>query len=214
MKHISQQTKTEQIESNIHFLDSRKFGQFGASGVYLKSVLRKKFNQQALVVVWAIPHPDCPSARSEVPPCGTCYCHFGKGMRKMEKELQPGCPFCGEGIELQIVAREGTVFAIRDKYPVTDLHTLVLPLRHVSDFFDLTPEEKADAGRALVFLRNAILKEDPSVTGFNVGVNCGVSAGQTIRHAHIHLIPRREEDIPNPRGGVRGVIPAKMDYPT
>ena len=114
---------------------------------------------------------------------------------------------------MKIIARLGTVFAIRDKYPVTNLHTLILPLRHVSDFFDLTTEEKADADKLLISLRNTILKEDPSVTGFNVGVNCGVSAGQTIGHAHIHLIPRREKDIPKPRGGVRGVIPAKMDYP-
>ena len=134
-------------------------------------------------------------------------------VRNTEK-LQSPCPFCDESVELKIIAREGTVFAIRDKYPVTNLHTLILPLRHISDFFDLTPEEKADADRLLVSLRKAILTEDPSVTGFNVGINCGVSAGQTIRHAHIHLIPRREGDIPNPRGGVRGVIPAKMDYPT
>ena len=129
------------------------------------------------------------------------------------KELQSACPFCDEDIESRIIARHSTVFAIRDKYPVTDLHSLILPLRHVSNFFDLSPEEKADADRLLVFLRNAILKEDVSVTGFNVGVNIGDSAGQTIGHVHIHLIPRREKDIPNPRGGVRGVIPAKMDYP-
>jgi ATP adenylyltransferase len=134
-------------------------------------------------------------------------------MRNTGKDLQTACPFCDESIESRIIAREGTVFAIRDKYPVTNLHTLILPRRHVSDYFDLTQEEKADTDRLLVFMRNTILEEDPSVTGFNVGVNCGVSAGQTIRHAHIHMIPRREGDIPNPRGGVRGVIPAKMDYP-
>ena len=121
------------------------------------------------------------------------------------EKLHSACPFCNEGDELKIIARLGTVFAIRDKYPVTNLHTLILPIRHVSDFFDLTPEEKAEADKLLISLRNTILKEDPSVTGFNV---------QTIGHAHIHLIPRREKDIPKPRGGVRGVIPAKMDYPT
>jgi ATP adenylyltransferase len=133
-------------------------------------------------------------------------------MSKMEKESRSGCPFCGEGVELRIIAREGTVIAIRDKFPVTYLHTLVLPRRHVSDFFDLTPKEKADADRLLLSLKDRIIKEDPSVTGFNLGVNCGVTAGQTIMHAHIHLIPRRQGDTLNPRGGVRGVIPAKMDY--
>ena len=133
-------------------------------------------------------------------------------MSKMEKESRSGCPFCGESVELRIIARENTVIAIRDKFPVTYLHTLVLPRRHVSDFFDLTPEEKADADRLLLSLKDGIIKEDPSVTGFNVGVNCGDTAGQTIMHAHIHLIPRRQGDVLNPRGGVRGVIPAKMDY--
>jgi diadenosine tetraphosphate (Ap4A) HIT family hydrolase len=111
-----------------------------------------------------------------------------------------------------MIALEGSVIAIRDKYPVTKLHTLILPKRHVSDYFDFTPEERENAERLLRSLRETILKEDPSVTGFNIGMNCGLSAGQTIMHAHIHLIPRRDGDIPNPRGGVRGVIPAKMDY--
>jgi len=112
-----------------------------------------------------------------------------------------------------MIAEEGTVMAVRDKYPVTDLHTLIVPKRHVSDYFDFTPEERADAHRLLLDLRHAIRKEDPSVTGFNVGINCGLSAGQTIMHTHIHLIPRREGDLPDPRGGVRGVIPEKMSYP-
>ena len=133
-------------------------------------------------------------------------------MSRMENKPKSGCPFCGKGIEGKILAEEGAVIAIRDKYPVTEFHTLILPKRHVSDYFDLTPEEREDAYRLLRSMRDAILKEDPSVTGFNVGVNCGVSAGQTIMHVHIHLIPRRDGDILNPRGGVRGVIPAKMNY--
>src|SRR4030042_4110766 len=132
-------------------------------------------------------------------------------MRKMEKESQSGWPFCEEGVKSRIIAREGTVIAIRDKFPVTYLHTLIMTKRHVSDFFDLTPEEKADLDNLLLFLRDKIIKEDPSVTGFNVGVNCGATAGQTIMHTHIHLIPRRQGDIPNPKGGVRGVIPPKLD---
>jgi diadenosine tetraphosphate (Ap4A) HIT family hydrolase len=76
----------------------------------------------------------------------------------------------------------------------------------------MTDWERRDTEKLLIKLRNRIASEDKSVTGFNVGVNCGESAGQTIWHAHIHLIPRRDGDTPNPRGGVRGVIPDKMDY--
>jgi diadenosine tetraphosphate (Ap4A) HIT family hydrolase len=76
----------------------------------------------------------------------------------------------------------------------------------------MTSTERKDAENLLRILRNKIAKKDESVTGFNVGVNCGESAGQTVWHAHIHLIPRRDGYTPNPRGGVRGVIPDKMGY--
>lgn len=89
---------------------------------------------------------------------------------------------------------------------------LIIPRRHTPDFFSLTAEERRDSEVLILALRKRILKSDPDVTGFNIGVNCGVSAGQTIMHAHIHLIPRRDRDIPNPRGGIRGVIPDKMAY--
>ena len=135
-------------------------------------------------------------------------------MGSMKNGARFSCPFCGEKVEKRMIAEEGTVIAIRDKYPVTNLHTLILPRRHVSDYFDFTPEEIEDAHSLLQSLRESIRKEDPSVTGFNVGINCGISAGQTIMHAHIHLIPRRDGDLPNPRGGVRGVIPDKMNYPS
>jgi ATP adenylyltransferase len=133
-------------------------------------------------------------------------------MNERERNTRQGCPFCGVEIEGRSIAQEGSVFAVRDKYPVTPLHTLVLPRRHVADYFDLLPEERADAEALLRRLRAAILEEDPSVTGFNVGVNCGGAAGQTILHVHIHLIPRRDGDVDNPTGGVRGVIPERMDY--
>ena len=133
-------------------------------------------------------------------------------MKSMENESRSDCLFCGDAVETRMIAEEGAVIAIRDKYPVTNLHTLILPRRHVSDYFGFTPEEREDADSLLKTMKEKIETEDPSVTGFNVGVNCGLSAGQTIMHAHIHLIPRREGDIANPRGGVRGVIPAKMNY--
>lgn len=128
------------------------------------------------------------------------------------KDQEQGCPFCRESVEKRCVGRLGSMLAVRDRFPVTPLHTLVVPERHVADYFDLRSEERADAERLLRILRSEILKEDPHVTGFNMGVNCGASAGQTIMHVHIHLIPRRDGDLENPRGGVRGVIPKKMDY--
>ncbi|MFZ0451663.1 MAG: HIT family protein [Desulfatiglandaceae bacterium] len=125
---------------------------------------------------------------------------------------QADCPFCGKGVEDRIIKEYGTGIAIRDKYPVTAYHTLVLPRRHTSDFFTMTPEERRDAEALILSLKHDILKNDHSVVGFNVGINCGEPAGQTIMHAHVHLIPRRLGDTPNPRGGVRGVIPDKMAY--
>jgi diadenosine tetraphosphate (Ap4A) HIT family hydrolase len=122
------------------------------------------------------------------------------------------CPFCSERLNRKVIGDYGAVLAIRDKYPVTDFHTLVIPKRHVTDFFTMTSQERRDAEALILSLKNDILKNDPSVTGFNIGVNCGESAGQTIMHAHIHLIPRRDGDTPKPRGGVRGVIPDKMSY--
>jgi len=122
------------------------------------------------------------------------------------------CPFCGDRLNRKVIGDYGTMLAIRDKYAVTEYHTLVIPKRHVEDFFTMTSQERRDAETLILSLKNDILKNDPSVTGFNIGVNCGESAGQTIMHAHIHLIPRRDGDTPNPRGGVRGVIPDKMSY--
>ncbi|MBW1780791.1 MAG: HIT family protein [Deltaproteobacteria bacterium] len=122
------------------------------------------------------------------------------------------CPFCGERLSGRVIEDQGTVIAIRDRYPVTRYHTLIVPKRHTADFFTMTSQERSDAEALILSLKNDILKNDPSVTGFNMGVNCGASAGQTIMHAHIHLIPRRDGDTPNPRGGVRGVVPDKMAY--
>jgi diadenosine tetraphosphate (Ap4A) HIT family hydrolase len=97
-------------------------------------------------------------------------------------------------------------------YPVTDGHTLVIPKRHAAEYFDLSGAERRDADRLLKFLKQQLFKKDPSLTGYNIGVNNGASAGQTIFHVHYHLIPRRDGDTENPRGGVRGVIPGKRSY--
>lgn len=102
--------------------------------------------------------------------------------------------------------------AVEDTSPVTRYHMLVIPKRHCETYFELTKQERCDADTLLERLRRRVLEKDPSVTGFNIGTNAGVSAGQTVFHTHIHLIPRRDHDTPHPRGGVRGVIPDKMDY--
>jgi diadenosine tetraphosphate (Ap4A) HIT family hydrolase len=103
--------------------------------------------------------------------------------------------------------------AVRDNYPVTRLHTIVIPKRHAVTFFDLFDPERRAINQLLDVLRLEILKNDASISGFNVGINIGDTAGQTIDHAHVHLIPRRQGDVPDPRGGVRGIIPGKAIYP-
>lgn len=122
------------------------------------------------------------------------------------------CVFCELKQQDRFVAEYGQVFAVLDKFPVTKGHHLVISKRHVRDWFSLSFEERRDVESLLSELKRQIQQDDPAVTGFNIGTNCGVSAGQTVMHAHIHLIPRRDGDVPDPRGGVRGCIPGKMGY--
>ena len=122
------------------------------------------------------------------------------------------CPFCECLGSNRVVVEYGSVFAIRDKYPVSEGHHLVISMRHVADYFAMSYNEKRDVEALLSLLKRQILEDDPSVEGFNVGMNCGVVAGQTVMHAHIHLIPRRAGDVEDPRGGVRGCVPGKMGY--
>ena len=112
----------------------------------------------------------------------------------------------------QIVARNSLAYAVRDTSPVTPIHTLILPNRHIASYFDLDADEKHAIDDLLEESRVGILACDQAVGGFNIGVNVGVVAGQTIFHCHVHLIPRRPGDVANPRGGVRAVIPGKADY--
>ena len=119
------------------------------------------------------------------------------------------CRFCELVLE---VADEGSIVLLNDKFPVSRGHTLLVPKRHVVDPFELGEDEIVEVQRLLRRLRVQLLQEDPTIQGFNVGFNSGEAAGQTVMHAHIHLIPRRIGDTPSPRGGVRGVIPAKMSY--
>ena len=122
------------------------------------------------------------------------------------------CPFCQAARGKQISVEYGSVFAIHDKYPVTEGHHLVISKRHVSSYFEMNFNEKRDTEALLSLLKRQIVEDDPGVQGFNVGMNCGEVAGQTVMHAHIHLIPRRVGDVEEPQGGVRGCVPGKMGY--
>jgi diadenosine tetraphosphate (Ap4A) HIT family hydrolase len=106
----------------------------------------------------------------------------------------------------------GTVLAVEDAHPVTPGHMLICTRRHAADWFAMTDLERQHADELLRVLRGQIAGEDATVVGFNIGANCGEPAGQTVMHAHIHLIPRRLGDVAKPRGGVRGVVPAKQAY--
>jgi diadenosine tetraphosphate (Ap4A) HIT family hydrolase len=107
------------------------------------------------------------------------------------------CPFCDRS-RLTLLAENGLAFAIRDRSPVKPLHSLILPKRHVVDIFDTSRDEREALHELAEWLRRQIQVEDPSVGGFNFGSNVGEAAGQKVFHAHLHLIPRREGDIPPP----------------
>ena len=126
-------------------------------------------------------------------------------------EQQTECLFCTIPKE-RIIAENEYAYAIRDGYPVTKLHTLIIPKRHIDNYFDLKENELLGCDALLRSIKNAVQEKDTTVAGFNIGMNSGLVAGQTIFHCHIHLIPRREGDVEDPRGGVRHVIPGKGCY--
>ena len=134
-----------------------------------------------------------------------------RGVLDSYSDRETGCIFCEIGAG-RIIAENELCFAIRDAFRVTEHHTLVIPKRHLSDYFDLHQPERNAIEEMLHAQRQSILDQDNTVTGFNVGINAGASAGQTVFHVHIHLIPRRDDDVVDPRGGVRGVIPSKQRY--
>ena len=122
------------------------------------------------------------------------------------------CIFCNKS-NCKIILSTNYFFVIRDTvYPVTKNHTLIITNRHVSDYFDLKDEELSELNIILKNQKKELENLDNKITGFNVGVNIGKDAGQSIMHCHIHLIPRRKGDVKDPRGGVRGVIPEKQKY--
>ena len=119
------------------------------------------------------------------------------------------CPFCN--VEREIILETEMSFAIYDGFPVNEGHALVIPKRHTANYFDLSLEEQKDCIELLNRVKG-IVQEKYNPDGFNVGININEAAGQTVAHVHIHLIPRYEGDVEEPRGGVRGVIPERRSY--
>ena len=120
------------------------------------------------------------------------------------------CIFCKP--QREILAENAYAIAVPDTYPVSPGHSLVVPRRHARTLWDLTPAQYA-ACWALVREVKPVLDARHKPDGYNVGANCDEAGGQSVWHAHIHVIPRYAGDVPNPRGGVRNVIPHKVHYP-
>ena len=122
------------------------------------------------------------------------------------------CIFCSKK-NCKIIKSTKFFFIIRDTaYPVTKHHTLIITNRHVSSYFDLDKDEIGELDKVIKQQKKELINLDNNISGFNIGVNIGEDAGQSIMHCHIHLIPRRKGDVEDPRGGVRGVIPEKQKY--
>lgn len=135
------------------------------------------------------------------------YQHYNQ----LKRNHNPDCPFCNPDPARELILESATAYAIYDKFPVNEGHALIIPKKHYSDYFDLSFKEQS----ACVFMLNKlkeVVSQKFNPDGFNVGINIGESAGQTVNHVHIHLIPRYKGDVEDPRGGVRGVIPGKQKY--
>ena len=129
-------------------------------------------------------------------------------MKQLHNENKP-CPFCN--LEREKILETEMSFAIYDGFPANEGHALIIPKRHTANYFDLSLEEQKDCIELLNRVKG-IVQAKYNPTGFNVGININESAGQTVAHVHIHLIPRYEGDVEEPRGGVRGVIPERRNY--
>ena len=127
------------------------------------------------------------------------------------KDPNNPCLFCN--MEKSGCAHENELaYASYDSYPVSEHHCLIIPKRHIKDYFDLSNKELIACNDLIQIVKDEITKKDPSIKGFNLGTNIGKVSGQSILHCHLHLIPRREGDVDNPQGGVRSVIPNKQHY--
>ena len=121
------------------------------------------------------------------------------------------CLFCNH-IESELAHENNLAYASYDSYPVSEFHCLVIPKRHIKDFFELSNDELVACNDLIKLVKDEIRNKDQTVSGFNIGTNVGKVSGQSIFHCHFHLIPRRKGDVENPQGGIRSVIPNKQHY--
>ena len=129
----------------------------------------------------------------------------------MVKDPNNPCLFCNS--KTSGIAHENELaYASYDTYPVSNLHCLIIPKRHLSDYFDLTNDELIACNDLIKKIKLEIIAKDKTVKAFNIGTNAGKISGQSIMHCHIHIIPRRDGDVENPQGGVRSVIPKNQHY--
>ena len=127
------------------------------------------------------------------------------------KDPNNPCLFCNLE-KSELVYENNLAYASYDSYPVSKYHCLIIPKRHIKDYFELTNEELVACNDLIKFVKDEITNKDQTVSGFNIGTNVGKVSGQSIFHCHFHLIPRRKDDVENPQGGVRSVIPNKQHY--
>lgn len=140
------------------------------------------------------------------------FCEIYSYQRINNNQLvSSSCIFCTPNEDMFLICESAHTYAIFDKYPVSRGHSLVIPKRHVSNYFELTQKEKTACWMMIDEVKS-ILTEEFDVVDFNVGINVGKLAGQTINHAHIHIIPRYLGDVKEVEGGIRGVIPEKRNY--
>ena len=140
-----------------------------------------------------------------------CEVYEYKHYNQLRRKENLACPFCNPDSERELIVESATAYSIYDKFPVNEGHALIIPKKHYADYFDLSFKEQSACWFMLNKVKEIISKKfNPD--GFNLGVNINETAGQTISHVHIHLIPRYKGDVKEPRGGVRGVIPTKKEY--
>lgn len=140
-----------------------------------------------------------------------CEIYEYKQFNQINKKTNVNCPFCNPDSERELLLESATAYGMFDKFPVSNGHTLIIPKKHCSNYFELSFKEQS----ACWFMLNKakeILTKEFKPDGFNIGININDAAGQTVPHVHIHIIPRYKDDVEEPRGGVRGVIPEKKSY--
>lgn len=153
-----------------------------------------------------------------------CYsCNAAKGntddtdfreFKSLCEHREATCLFCQMQLQAKprLIAQNNLAYAIRDEFPVTMGHTLFIPKRHIDDYFGLLPAEVNAVNTLMAAQRGMLLAGDSTIEAFNIGMNCGEAAGQTVFHCHVHLIPRRSGDVPSPRGGVRNLLGMTSGY--